>query len=157
MNNNLISFLDMIAWSEIGTELLAVSDNGYDVIVGARPAMPILFTNYADHPRIAVQIRPGLVSTAAGRYQVLKRIFDHYKKALNLHDFSPASQDAIAVQLIKECRAMADIEAGRIELAIIRCRSRWASFPMAGHGQHEHKMAALIAAYRNAGGELAQP
>ena len=153
--SNIRAFLDMIAWSEIGPGLLAVSDDGYNVIVGSRPAMPILFANYADHPRLAVQIRPGLVSTAAGRYQILKRIFDHYKRTLNLPDFSPASQDKIAVQLIKECRAMQDIEAGRIELAIIRCRSRWASLPAAGYGQHENKMAALIAAYTQAGGNLA--
>jgi muramidase (phage lysozyme) len=145
----------MIAWSELGQGLIDASDNGFNVLVGSRPSMPILFTNYADHPRLAVQIRPGLVSTAAGRYQILKRIFDHYKRTLNLPDFSPASQDKIAVQLIKECRAMQDIEAGRIELAIIRCRSRWASLPAAGYGQHENKMAALIAAYTQAGGNLA--
>ena len=155
--SNLRAFLDMIAWSEIGPGLLAVSDDGFDVIVGSTPAMPILFGSYADHPRLAVQIRPGLISTAAGRYQILKRIFDHYRQSLNLPDFSPASQDKIAVQLIKECRAMQDIESGRIELAIIKCRSRWASFPGAGYKQKEQKMAALIAAYRNAGGELAQP
>lgn len=153
--SNLRAFLDMIAWSEIGPGLLAVSDDGFDVIVGSTPAMPILFGSYADHPRLAVQIRPGLISTAAGRYQILKRIFDHYRQSLNLPDFSPASQDKIAVQLIKECRAMADIEAGRIELAIIKCRSRWASFPAAGYGQHEQKMANLINAFKQAGGSLA--
>jgi len=153
--SNLRAFLDMIAWSEIGPGLLAVSDDGFDVIVGSTPAMPILFGSYADHPRLAVQIRPGLISTAAGRYQILKRIFDHYRQSLNLPDFSPASQDKIAVQLIKECRAMQDIESGRIELAIIKCRSRWASFPGAGYKQNEHEMAALIAAYTQAGGNLA--
>lgn len=153
--SNLRAFLDMIAWSEIGPGLLAVSDNGFNVIVGSTAAMPILFGSYADHPRLAVQIRPGLVSTAAGKFQILKRIFDHYRGTLNLHDFSPASQDKIAVQLIKECRAMQDIESGRIELAIIKCRSRWASFPAAGYGQHEQKMANLINAFKQAGGELA--
>ena len=153
--SNIRSFLDMIAFSEIGPDILAGSDNGYNVLVGSRPMQIIKFDNLADHPRLAVQIRPGLVSTAAGRYQILKRIFDHYRKALNLPDFSPASQDKIAVQLIKECRAMQDIEAGRIELAIIKCRSRWASFPGAGYKQKEQKMAALLAAYTQAGGTLA--
>ena len=69
--SNESAFLDMIAWSEIGPALLAVSDNGYNVIVGSTPSNPNLFISYSDHPRKLVQLRPGLVSTAAGRYQLL--------------------------------------------------------------------------------------
>jgi len=155
MNRNRKAFLDMIAWSEIGPRLLAASDNGYNVIVGSTPEKPILFLEYTDHPRFTVQVREGLRSTAAGRYQVLERYFDAYKKQLNLPDFSPASQDAIALQLIRECRALADIDAGRIETAIRKCRSRWASLPGAGYGQHENNMAKLLNAYITAGGTFA--
>jgi len=155
MTPNLKAFLDMIARAEIGKELLAKSDNGYNVIVGSRPEMPILFMNYADHPRLVVEYARGKKSTAAGRYQILKRNYDAYKRILNLSDFSPASQDAIAIRLIGECEAIKLIETGQIERAIANCRSRWASFPGAGQGQREHKMAALIAAYTQAGGNLA--
>lgn len=160
MNRNRKAFLDMIAWSEIGPRLLALSDNGYDVIVGSTPEKPILFGSYADHPRRLVEIEIGpdrvIQSTAAGRYQVLKRYFDAYRKQLGLPDFGPSSQDAIALQLIRECKALADVDAGRIETAIRKCASRWASFPGAGYGQHENKVAKLLDAYVAAGGTFAQ-
>lgn len=151
ISQNLKAFLDMIAHSEIGTKLLARSDNGYNVIVGGA-----LFHNkYVDHPRILVKPpKIPVASTAAGRYQILARYFDVYKKQLVLHDFSPEAQDAIAIQLIRECKALEDIEAGRISSAINKCRSRWASLPGAGYGQHENRAEDLIAAYTKAGGTL---
>lgn len=155
MTNNQKAFLDMIAYSEIGPVLLAVSDNGYNVIVGSTAAFPMLFQSYADHPRRLVPLRPGLKSTAAGRYQLLARYFDAYKRQLHLIDFSPATQDAIALQQIKECRAIQDIEAGRFDDAISKCARIWASLPGAGYGQHENKITDLRAAYLNAGGTLA--
>lgn len=94
-------------------------------------------------------------STAAGRYQILERYFDAYRVQLNLPDFGPASQDAIAVQLIRECRALADIEAGRFDAAIRKCASRWASLPGAGYQQHENRLDDLRTAYVAAGGSLA--
>lgn len=155
MTNNQRAFLDMIAHSEIGAKLLDVSDNGYDVIVGSTLAKPLLFSSYADHPRRLVELRPGLKSTAAGRYQLLSRYFDAYKRTLGLPDFSPDSQDAIALQQIKECRALPMIEAGQFGAAVKQCARIWASLPGAGYGQHENKLADLQAAYVAAGGSLA--
>lgn len=149
------AFLDMIAWSEIGPRLLALSDNGYNVIVGSTPENPILFDDYADHPRrlIRVSTKMGEVpSTAAGRYQILARYYDHYKQQLHLPDFGPESQDRIALQLIRECKALADIDAGKIETAVRKCRSRWASFPGAGYNQNENSMTKILDAYVRAGG-----
>jgi muramidase (phage lysozyme) len=147
MNQNRKAFLDMVAVSE-GTK--GKGDDGYNVIVGGS-----LFFSYRDHPRKSVYIHmiDGW-STAAGRYQVLEWIFDHYKDALKLPDFSPESQDRIALQLIKECRALRDIDAGRLDLVIYKCRSRWASFPGAGYGQGETKLDKLRKAYLDAGGTI---
>lgn len=156
MTTNLKAFLDMIAWAELGPDLLSVSDDGYNVLVGSTNNKLDLFYGYADHPRRVVQVRPGLTSTAAGRYQILKRNFDYYRRTLHLPDFGPASQDKIALQLIRECNAVADINAGKVESAIHKCRSRWASLPGAGYAQPEKKMADLIAAYRRAGGTVAK-
>lgn len=152
------AFLDMIAFSEIGPALLTKSDNGYNVIVGSTAAVPILFSSYSDHPRklmeLVIKGKP-IMSTAAGRYQLLQRYFDVYRKQLRLRDFSPASQDAIALQQIKERRALADIEVGNFAAAVDKCRNIWASLPGAGYGQHEQKLADLQAAFTRAGGQLA--
>lgn len=155
MTDNQRAFLDMIAHSEIGPALLAVSDNGYNVIVGSTPEKPMLFSSYADHPHRMVTLRPGLVSSAAGRYQLLGKYYDAYKAQLHIHDFSPASQDLIALQQIKECHAINLIEQGLFDKAVIQCARIWASLPGAGYGQHENKIDDLRVAYINAGGVLA--
>lgn len=148
MTPNQKAFLDMIAHSE-GTVKYGDQD-GYNVVVGGS-----LFDGYADHPRKLVQLNATLKSTAAGRYQLLARYFDAYKAQLHLPDFSPASQDAIALQQIRECHALDDIEAGRFDDAVAKCSHIWASLPGAGYGQHENKIDALRLAYKNAGGTLA--
>lgn len=142
---NLVAFLDTIAYSE-GTDKPGqpTKDRGYDVLVGGG-----LFTGYADHPRKLIELpRFGIKSTAAGRYQILARFYDHYRVQLKLPDFSPRSQDLIAIQLIRECRALDDIDTGRITVALDKCRSRWASLPGAGYGQHEHKVETLVAVFK---------
>lgn len=149
---NLKAFLDTIAFSE-GTDRppQPTKDRGYDVIVGGG-----LFRGYDDHPRKLIELpKLGIKSTAAGRYQVLARYFDAYKKQLKLPDFSPDSQDKIAIHLIKECKALDDVNAGRVEDALTKCKSRWASLPGAGYGQHEHTMAGLVSQYVKAGGKVA--
>lgn len=159
MSPNLKAFLDMIAQSEIGAALLSKSDNGYNVIVGGAlfddKGTPELFDDYADHPRKVVALGRGLKSSAAGRYQILTRYYDAYRKTLNLPDFSPTSQDAIAVQMIKEQHALPDVEAGKFDEAVTKCANIWASLPGAGYGQHENKIADLRSAYTSAGGSLA--
>ena len=151
MEANRKAFLDMIAWSEIGPKLLAASDNGYNVLVGGD-----LFSDYSTHPKRSVRLeRLGISSTAAGRYQLLYRYWLAYSQMLKLPDFSPDSQDAIALQQIKECRALDDIDAGRFDEAVRKCSHIWASLPSAGYGQHENGLDDLRAAYVAAGGALA--
>ncbi|MCY1289936.1 Phage lysozyme [compost metagenome] len=150
---NVLAFLDMLAWSE-GTDhpRQPTKDQGYDVIVGGTT-----FSGYADHPRRLVDLpRLGIKSTAAGRYQLLSRYWDAYRKSLKLEGgFTPANQDRVAIQQIRERRALADIQAGRIPEAIEKCRNIWASLPGAGYQQHEHKLDDLLAHYMAAGGVLA--
>jgi muramidase (phage lysozyme) len=152
MSPNLKAFLDMIAVSEIGPALLTRSDNGYNVCVGSTPAHPILFSNYVSHPR---RHDAATNSDAAGRYQFMGRYWDHYRVQLALPDFGPASQDKWCIQLIRECHALDAIDAGRFDEAVQLCRSRWASLPGAGYGQHENRLADLREAYLKAGGKLA--
>ncbi len=141
---NVCAFLDMTAKSEIGTALLAASDDGYNVIVGSTPQRPILCNSYADHPRLLLVLNTGLKSTAAGRYQYLAHTWDALKESLFLPDFSPLSQDAACIELLRECGALDKINAGGIPDAIRAASHIWASFPSAGYGQHENKMTQLL-------------
>lgn len=142
------AFLDMLASSE-GTSKLG--DNGYNVIVGGN-----LFDSYADHPRVMVDLpKLGIKSSAAGRYQLLARFYDFYKAKLRLLDFSPASQDAIAMQQIKERLALDAIDAGALNEAILKCSNIWASLPGSEYGQRETSFGSLRDAYVAAGGIVA--
>ena len=147
INNQRKAFLDMLAWSE-GTDngRQKTRNHGYDVIVGGE-----LFTDYSDHPRKLVTLNPKLKSTGAGRYQLLSRWWDAYRKQLGLKDFSPKSQDAVALQQIKERGALPMIDRGDIRQAIDRCSNIWASLPGAGYGQFEHKADSLIAKIQRSG------
>lgn len=149
VGRNMAAFLDMLAWSE-GTDngVQRTKDRGYDVLVGGA-----LFDCYDQHPNVLVRLpKLGISSTAAGRYQLLNRWYAPYAKMLNLRDFSPRAQDAIAVQQIRERGAIPLIHSGDIEKAIAVTRNIWASLPGAGYGQHEQKMSNLISAYIKAGG-----
>ena len=61
------------------------------------------------------------------------------------------SQDAVALQQIKERGALPMIDRGDIRQAIDRCSNIWASLPGAGYGQFEHKADSLIAKFKEAG------
>lgn len=144
ISRNLNAFLDMIAAAE-GTK--DRGDDGYNILVGGME-----FSSYRDHPRM---FNRKLNSTAAGRYQILMRIYDHYKYSLGFRDFMPDIQDKIAIKLIRECKAMRDVETGCLRNAIEKCKSRWASFPGAGYGQGERTYEWMEAKYLEYGGVIA--
>ena len=84
INNQHQAFLDMLAWSE-GTDngRQKTRNHGYDVIVSELLLItPITL-------RKLVTLNPKLKSTGAGRYQLLSRWWDAYRKQLGLKDFSP--------------------------------------------------------------------
>lgn len=158
---NTAAFLAMIRKAE-GT----AGQNGYRTLFGGA-----LFDSYADHPRIAKQFRNGngqtLWTTAAGAYQFMavspiptggqtrSNTWDRIAAKLGLPDFSPASQDAAAVELIREAGALGDVRAGRFDQAVSKVKGIWASMPGAGYAQPEKSLDALRLAYLNAGGTLA--
>ena len=103
-----------------------------------------------DHPRKLVTLNPKLKSTGAGRYQLLSRWWDAYANSLAWKT-SPKSQDAVALQQIKERGALPMIDRGDIRQAIDRCSNIWASLPGAGYSQFEHKADSLITKFKEAG------
>jgi len=152
---NLRAFLDMLAKSEGTSTSKHTKHDGYDVIVGGLDS-PNVFKDFSDHPNILVTVNnKGLKSTAAGRYQLLYRFWKAYKAQLKLKDFGPSSQDAVAIQQIRERKALDDIKAGRIREAIAKCSNIWASLPGNSYGQPMHKADNLVEWYRAFGGTLA--
>jgi muramidase (phage lysozyme) len=156
-SKNLLAFLDMVGKSEGTSNSFHTLNSGYDIIVTGISGKPERFTDYSDHPfangRKAKQINEhGLYSTASGKYQILYKFWPYYKRILKLKDFSPPYQDILAVQLIKESGALADVEEGRLETAITKCSRIWASLPGNQYGQKTHKFETLLAFYKESGG-----
>lgn len=160
INANRKAFLDMLAISEGTSSSPATRCSGYDVIVTGVDGKPEVFTDFRNHPfdlgRPSKVINSkGLTSNAAGRYQFMLKDWHHYRDQLGLLNFGPDSQDAWALQLIRERSALPLIDLGNLELAMQRCSNLWASLPGAGYGQHENTYAKLLTAYQGAGGVLA--
>ncbi len=148
INNQRKAFLDMLAWSE-GTDngRQKTRNHGYDVIVGGE-----LFTDYRSpsqtcHAKPKTQINRRRTLPASSRWWMPTA-------SSFLKDFSPKSQDAVALQQIKERGALPMIDRGDIRQAIDRCSNIWASLPGAGYGQFEHKADSLIAKFKEAGGTV---
>lgn len=98
---------------------------------------------------------PGCVSSAAGAYQIIKGTWANVARALGLVDFSPASQDAAAVELIRRRGALEDVKAGRFAAAVSKCRNEWASLPGNYAGQGQRSMGQLVAWFQQSGGVTA--
>lgn len=158
--DNRAAFLLAIRYAE-GT----AGPNGYRTMFGGQ-----LFSSYDDHPRRAVQFtdKAGrrLWTSAAGAYQFMAispipggstRVdtWDRLKRKGGLVDFSPESQDRAALMLVDECGALADVDAGRFDVAIGKCRRVWASLPGAGYAQPERSLSWLRDRYTDNGGRLA--
>lgn len=98
---------------------------------------------------------PGCVSSAAGAYQIIKGTWLGLRNALGLPDFSPASQDAAAVELIRRRGALEDVKAGRFAQAVTKCRNEWASLPGNYAKQGQRSIGQLAEWFTNAGGVYA--
>jgi muramidase (phage lysozyme) len=152
MDNKIKAFLDLVAFSEGTSTSELTKQDGYDVNVSGIHG-PSVFDGFAKHPFedggevIVREGPPVLASTAAGRYQLLARYWLDYKAQLHLPDYSPVSQDAVAVQQISEREGLALIEAGDIEGAIKACSNIWASFPGNDYGQGGKSLATLVEKY----------
>lgn len=144
-SSNMKAFLRVIRAGETSQE-----DKAFTTLVGNTQ-----FSSLADHPRKTVWIRSlQLYSTAAGAYQFLARTWDECAKALELPDFSPASQDLAAVFLIRRRKALEAVLAGNVERAIALCAREWASLPGSPYGQPVKKLDECLRIYATYGGTL---
>lgn len=140
---NLKAFLHMIQYAE-GT----IGPNAYRMLYGGS-----LFDDYSRHPNIAIT-KWGITSTGSGAYGFLFRTWVEIQTVLQLSDFSPASQDKGAIELVRRKGALPDVLEGRIVPAIDKCKKIWASFPGAGYGQSEKPLVSLLQFYIKADGQL---
>ena len=103
-----------------------------------------LFTDYSDHPRKLV--------TLSHEHQIRRPDATSFFPVGGMLA-SPKSQDAVALQRIKERGALPMIDRGDIRQAIDRCSNIWASCGRV-YGQFEHKADNLIAKFKEAGGTV---
>lgn len=159
---NITAFLSVLSQAE-GTAAIA---DPYRVCFGYKHTI----RDYREHPAITGEwfgeklddqmcrnagFGPGCVSTAAGAYQIKKNTWKIARDALGLSDFSPASQDAAAVELIRRRGALEDVKAGRFATAINKCRNEWASLPGNYARQGQRSIQTLTAWFEQNGGTTA--
>jgi muramidase (phage lysozyme) len=150
--SNRTAFLAMIGQSEVGAALIGETDSGYNVLVGATPNNPLTFSDYSTHPDVLNQ---ALDSTAAGLYQINHPTWLTLCTQTGLSDFSPATQDAMAIQLITNKGALADVDAGNFASAVQKCSGVWASLPGNSYGQPTNALSTLQSWFQAAGGSVA--
>lgn len=131
LNPNVEKFLKLITFTE-GTDR---DKTPYNELFGFKN-----FDSYDSHPNIKIKAS-NYSSTAAGRYQILKRTAD----GLKMKDFTPESQDKAAIELIKQVGAYYDVMNGKFEDAIRKCNKIWASLPESPYGQPTRTMKDAIA------------
>jgi muramidase (phage lysozyme) len=126
------------------------------------------FAGVADHPAATGEKRgvplpdrycrgaglsPGCVSTAAGAYQIIlptwRRVREAGRWGPRLEDFGTASQDEAARRILMESGALAQLDAGNVEGAILRAGKQWASLPGSTSGQPQKSMEWVMSHYEN--------
>lgn len=147
-NPNIQAFLNAVADAEGG---------GYDFKYGAvkgKKKDPWRFTDYSTHPGPG----SGGVTTASGMYQINKVTWqDHGERRMGLTDFTPETQDLIAVSMLQARGVIDKIKDGDIEAGVSQASKQWAALPE-GRGkpgrynQPYVKFDRFEAAYKAAGG-----
>jgi muramidase (phage lysozyme) len=150
MTPNAQAFLSMIQISE-GT---AKAPNPYAVTFGEA----FTIQDFSDHPHALGWpgfLWKGIHETASGAYQITYPTWVRMKAKLGLSDFSAFSQDAAALELIREAKALEAVNGGRVTDAIAACSGIWASLPGSTSRQPQTKLGTLVQAYSAAGGGFA--
>lgn len=148
---NVAAFLKAIAAAEGG---------GYDFKYGAlkgRSNDRWRFTDTSTHPGPGIDGK----TTAAGMYQITRPTWEHHGGKLGLRDFSPRTQDLIAVEILRSLGVIDLVKAGRIVEVMPKVAKTWAALPK-GPGranqyppQRYMKFEQFLSAYLAAGGDVA--
>ncbi len=107
---NVRAFLNTIAHAEGAT---------YDSLAGDSINDPKKFADYSQFPG----------SAASGRYQILNPTYDYASRALGVSDFSPHTQDLMAMYLIDQKGALGPLLRGDLDAVLPRVAPVWVSLP----------------------------
>ena len=150
INNQRKAFLDMLAWSEGTDNDVRKPEIMVMTSLGRRRAIYWLLRSPSQtcHAKPKTQINRRRTLPASSRW------WDAYRKQLGLRKIPPKSQDAVALQQIKERGAYLWL------IVVISVRQStvaaniWASLLGAGYGQFGDKADSLIAKFKEAGGTV---
>lgn len=131
-NPNVRIMLDLISRAEGNTN--------YNTVVGGGE-----FKDFSTHPNKQVNLvsrnRAGkkvvIPSDAAGRYQIMGFNWPSYSQRLGLKDFSPESQDKIAIQMLADRGALNSILKGDFKDAVNKAKNVWTSLPSTEKKYHQ--------------------
>lgn len=147
-NPNVQAFLKAIAQAEGGDY-----DFKYGAIRGKKKD-PWRFTNFSTHPGVGYDGK----TTAAGMYQINEVTWkDHGARRMGLTDFTPETQDLIAVSILG--KAVESIKAGDIDSGLEHASFQWAALPQGPGKPGRYKQPYIEyekfkASYLSAGGTL---
>jgi len=150
-NINVLAFLSTIARYE--------SNGDYSILYGGGH-----FTDFSTHPNVHVPFHnpnksgDGIndYSTAAGRYQINHPTWLLWRALPGApSDFSPYSQDLLAVIGLQLKGALPDIIAGNFSAAMDKVSQTWASMPGSTAQQNSKTFDAVRITYLNNGGQIA--
>jgi muramidase (phage lysozyme) len=138
--DNLTAILNTIAWAEGTHDKYNISYTG------------ATFEDYGTHPK-KLYCSNGVCSDAAGRYQFLSTTWEPLADRLKLPDFSPASQDKAAIQLLKDNNCYGAAVRGDVRAMADRCWTVWASLKSSSGAkldarQNAHSIETLKAKYQ---------
>lgn len=122
MEENRKRFLDFLGKAE-GAE--------WDTIVGGKQKI----TDFSRHPNIVGLTTAEGPSTAAGKFQITGTTYRDVAPKLGITDFSPESQEKIAVELIRRAGALDAVDRGDWNGAISKLGGTWASLPSSPYKQ----------------------
>ncbi|MCS0590358.1 paar repeat-containing protein [Massilia norwichensis] len=116
---NVSAFLKAIAEAEGG---------GYDFKYGAVKGKrndPWRFTDFSTHPGPGFGGR----TTASGMYQITVDTWRDHGRKMGLSDFSPKTQDLLAVEMLRSIGVIDKIKEGNIAEAMGPAAKKWAALP----------------------------
>jgi muramidase (phage lysozyme) len=117
---NVSAFLKAIAEAEGG---------GYDFKYGANKGKrndPWRFADFSSHPGAGA----GGKTTAAGMYQITIDTWRQHGGKMGLTDFSPKSQDLMAIEILRSVGVIDNIQRGDVAGAMGPAANKWAALPM---------------------------